>query len=334
MKIAIVKLSALGDIVHAMVVLQFIKLHNPKVIIDWIVEEEFAELLESNPDIHQIHKVNLKKAKKNKSFSVLINELLKVRKLGLYDIVVDLQGIIKSALISKLINSKITLGFDKLSSREGLSSFFYNRVFSCRYDENIIIRNIQIINFALEIKINKKQIDQKKPFLKPKNFKDKLCLETVSNNILLIPGASFEAKMYPAEKYAELVKKINANFLLIWGNDYEKKIANEIASDAHNAQIINKLNLISLISLISQVDLVIGSDTGPTHMAWAMNVPSITLYGATPGHRNSYQTINNRIIESETEVNPYRINKSDFSIREIEVNDIVKMSKKLIKGLE
>ena len=67
MKIAIVKLSALGDIIHAMVVLQFIKKYK-KIEIDWIVEESYKELLEFHPDINKVHVVNLKKAKKKKSF--------------------------------------------------------------------------------------------------------------------------------------------------------------------------------------------------------------------------------------------------------------------------
>jgi len=82
MKIAIVKLSALGDIVHAMVVLQFIKQYNQDIKIDWVVEEGYKELLESNPDINKVHIVNLKKAKKKKSLYLLFTEIKRVRKLG------------------------------------------------------------------------------------------------------------------------------------------------------------------------------------------------------------------------------------------------------------
>ena len=78
------------------------------------------------------------------------------------------------------------------------------------------------------------------------------------------------------------------------------------------------------------MDLVIGGDTGPTHMAWALNTPSITLFGSTPGYRNTYATTINRIIESKSGVNPYKINKNDFSIKTIQVNDIVKISKELL----
>ena len=85
MKIAIVKLSALGDIVHALVVLQFIKKYYQKIEIDWIVDDSYKELLEFNPDINKIHIVNIKKAKRKKSLYMLLNELRKVRKFGPYD---------------------------------------------------------------------------------------------------------------------------------------------------------------------------------------------------------------------------------------------------------
>ena len=84
MKIAIIKLSALGDIVHAMIVLQFIKKYHRKVLIDWVVENDFAELLENNPHINQIHRVNLKAAKKSRSIVLLWIELRKVRKFTVY----------------------------------------------------------------------------------------------------------------------------------------------------------------------------------------------------------------------------------------------------------
>lgn len=332
MKIAIVKLSALGDIVNAMIVLQFIKAQNQQIKIDWIVQEEFVQLLQSNPDINQVHTVNLKKAKKMKSLSIFFAELLKLRKLGPYNTVIDMQGLIKSALIAKIIPSRVTVGFDKFSSREGIAAKFYNAVYSIGYHENVILRNIQLINFALGIDIEKEQVKQKKSFLIPENISYLPNLGRAKKYILLITGASFKSKIYPARKYIELINKIDANFLLVWGNDEEKKFVNDIALEVDNVFIFEKLNLISLISLISQVDLVIGSDTGPTHMAWALNIPSITLYGPTPGYRNSFLTPKNQIIESKSTVDPLKINKADLSIRDIKVDDIVKMSRKLLKG--
>ena len=127
MKIAIVKLSSLGDIVHAMVVLQFIKKHYPKSVIDWVVEKRFKGILENNPHINQIHTVNLNKVKRDQSLKLLFTEVSKARKFGQYDVVIDLQGLIKSAIITKLISSRKIVGFDKNSIRERLASYFYDQ---------------------------------------------------------------------------------------------------------------------------------------------------------------------------------------------------------------
>ena len=82
--------------------------------------------------------------------------------------------------------------------------------------------------------------------------------------------------------------------------------------------------------MISQVNLVIGSDTGPTHIAWALNVPSITLFGPTPGYRNTYITNIHKIIESGSTVNPKKIDRSDHSIQHIKVSDISKLAQELL----
>ena len=330
MKIAIVKLSALGDIVHAMIVLQFIKKYNQKIDIDWIVEENYKELLEFHPDIKEVHVVNLKKAKKKKSLFMLLNELRRIRKLGPYDLVIDMQGLIKSAIISRLISSPATLGFDKFSIRENLASIFYNQIFNYGYDENVIERNVALMSFALGLDVSKQEIKNKSPFLHLSRKHLNVNLSYVKRNILLIPGASHISKCYPVSNLAELTTLMDANFLTIWGDQKEKIMAEEIKTQAPSVSVCEKLSIDSLKLLISQVDLVIGPDTGPTHMAWALNVPSITLFGPTPGYRNSYATKINRIIESDSKVNPHKIDRNDNSIKDIDIQKILQVSKDLL----
>ncbi len=331
MKIAIVKLSALGDIVHAMVVLQFIKNHHPKIEIDWVVEEDFKELLEFHPDINQVHKVNIKKAKKKKSLFLLINELRKIRKFGSYDLVIDMQGLIKSALVSRLMISPVTLGFNRFSIREGIASILYNKTFNYGYDKNVIERNIALIEFALGLSVSKQEIEHKLPFLHSSKKYSNSDLSDIKKNILLVPGASHKSKCYPVENLAKFTTLFDASFFIIWGNQNEKILADKIKAISPSVNVFDKLSHDSLISLISQMDLIIGPDTGPTHMAWALNIPSITLFGPTPGYRNSYLTPINRIIESDSIVNPFRINQKDYSIKTIDVNEIVKISQLLLE---
>lgn len=331
MKIAIVKLSALGDIVHSMIVLQFIKRYDQEIKVDWVVEESYKELLEYHPDINKVHVVNIKKAKNKKSFYLLINELRKVRQFGVYDLVIDLQGLLKSALISRLIPSSITIGFDKYSSRESASSAFYNKTFQYSYKENIIERNFGLIKFALGLPSKKEEIINKLPFLYTSEEYLAPNLSSFKKNILLIPSASIKSKRYSPIKLAELTTMLDANYLIIWGDHEEKTIAEEVKALSPQVNICDKLTLQALISLILKVDLVVGPDTGPTHMAWALNIPSITLFGTTPGYRNAYSTKINKIIESHSEVNPLKIDKQDYSINDIKVLEVVNLAQDLLK---
>ena len=330
MRIAIVKLSAMGDIVHAMIVLQCIKKFNPKISIDWIVEESFKDLLKFNPHINKLHLVNFKYAKKNKSILALFKDLNKLRHLDLYDLVIDMQGIIKSAIVSKILPSKQIIGFDKFSIREKLASNFYNKKLNCSYETNVIIRNIALIEFALGFSVEKQQIYNKVPFIYS-NVRELNIKSTKSKkNILIIPGASHPSKRYPVESFAKLAHLLDENYHILWGNRDEELLAKEIKKSASHVNICPKLSIEKLVFLISQLDLVIGPDTGPTHIAWALNIPSIALYGPTPGYRNSFETEYNKIIESDSYVNPNKINKNDYSIRNIEVESIVIKAKELL----
>ena len=331
MRLAIVKLSALGDIVHAMVVIQFIKKFNQSVAIDWFVDDEFKGILEHHPQINQVHALKIRQAKKNKSLFGFFKEFQSVYRLESYDLVVDMQGLIESAILARFIRSTVTIGFDKKSLREGFASFFYNKTFECDYKKNVIERNIAIISFAFSLNVVNVQIDNKLPFLfSNSNIKIKN-LSINKKNILIVPGASIQSKCYPANKFVKLIGLIDANFYILWGSQEEKKIAKKIQSYSNqNTHLCNRLSLNSLIFLITQMDLVIGGDTGPTHMAWALNKPSIVLFGPTPGYRNTYASEINKIIESDSEVNPLKLNKSDLSIEKIDENHIAQIAKKLL----
>ena len=145
-KIAIVKLSAMGDIIHAMVVLQYIKEANPHIKIDWIVEKGFAPLLENNLDIDNILPINLKSIKKNKSAIFSQIKLLKKYAKNNYDLVIDAQGLLKSAIVSKIVGSRVVgsyiAGFDSDSIRESIASWFYDKKIYIPYEKNVIDRNI------------------------------------------------------------------------------------------------------------------------------------------------------------------------------------------------
>ncbi|WP_198305484.1 lipopolysaccharide heptosyltransferase I [Arcobacter vandammei] len=329
-KIAIIKLSAMGDIIHSMVALQFIKKKYPNIQIDWFVESAFAPVLENNPDISNIIRLNLKSIKKSKKEIFNQLSLVKEYKKENYDLVIDAQGLIKSALVARFLG-KNRVGFCKNSTREGFATLFYTKKISIAYDENVIDRNCYLLSQALNFDISKDEILAKEPFLFYKNEDEKIYeyLKKDKKNILLVVGASWKSKMYSKEKFAKIVDSLDENFLIAWGNEEEKEIAIFISQNS-KALVLPKIDLNSLKALVSKVDLVIGNDTGPTHMAWALNTPSITLFGNTPAYRNTYLTKINKTIKSDSEVNPFKLKKDDFSISNIDENEVIDMAKGLL----
>ncbi len=135
--------------------------------------------------------------------------------------------------------------------------------------------------------------------------------------------------MYSKEKFAKIIDSISENCLIAWGNKEEKDIADEIALNS-SAVVLPKLDLNSLKAVVKNCDLVIGNDTGPTHMAWALNIPSITIFGCTPGKRNTYLTNVNKIIESDSIVNPLKLNRDDYSIKDIEEKGIISLAEGIL----
>lgn len=329
-RIAIIKLSAMGDIIHAMVALQYIKRQYPNLQIDWFVESAFAPILENNPDINQIIKLDLKSIKKDKKEIINQIKLIKKYEKNSYDLVIDAQGLIKSAIVSFFLG-KNRVGFSKNSTREKLASFFYTKRVDIAYDKNAIERNVKILSQALNFEITKDDILNKKPFLFYKNENEVIYeyLSKDKKNVLFVIGASWPSKMYSKEKFAKIINNLDENCLITWGNESEKDIANFIANIS-KAKVLPKLDLNSLKAIMSKVDLVIGNDTGPTHIAWALNIPSITLFGNTPGYRNTYITNTNKIIESKSIVNPFKLDRNDFSIKEIDENEIINTAKGLL----
>ena len=332
MKIAIVKLSALGDIVHAMVALQFIKAHNPKIQIDWIVEQGFLPILKNNSDINAIYPVNLKILKNNKR--LFWNELKNIRRLSEnnYDLVIDAQGLIKSAIVSKLIAKKVA-GFNKNSIREKLAAYFYKIKIDCPYHENTIDRNARILSAPLEFSISSEQLHHKKIFLffQDKNPDLESYFSKQKKNIIFVIGSTWDSRNYPKEKFLEVANQLQQNCLVVWGNAAEQEKAKWLADHSKFIQILPKLDLNDLKAAIAKADLVIGNDTGPTHLAWGLKIPAIILFGCTPVSR-VYQTAINKVLKSSSEVNPYKLNKNDYSIAEIEVSQILDLAEQLLSN--
>jgi len=325
MKIAIVRLSALGDIVNSAFVLQFIKQKYPDAKITWICEEVFSDIFKGL-DI-EVFAINLKQLKKQKSLSHLFQTIKKLKSLNEFDVVIDMQGLIKSALTARIISPN-THGFDKNSIREKPASWFYKTTTNIPYKENVVKRNAKIISDALKLNISDEMILNKQkvfPILHKNPFKKD------TKNVVFIIGASWDSKIYPKKSLVEVINALDINAHIVWGSEKEKEDALFIASKT-SASLAPKMSLDELVSFISYADLVIGNDTGPTHIAWAQNVASITIFGPT-NERMIYKTSKNIAINSDSKVDILHIDKNDYSIKNILPKVVIQKAKELLNGI-
>lgn len=337
MKIALIRLSALGDIIQSSIVLQFIKKAYPNASVDWFVDEKFKEILNAHKLLNAVYALPLKERKIIRTVKILAE----ARKNG-YDVVIDLQGLLKSAIIARILSSKV-YGFDKKSLKESLASHFYAHKKFIAYDENIILRNVYLLNFALKQNFNKDEILTKKPcFEADESIKNELItrlkIDTSKQNILIHIGSSMENKNYPKERFAILCQMLltrykKAKIFLCWGSQKEKNSAQFILNDLASPKIslLPKLNLQELIAISALSTLVIGNDSGPTHLAFAMNKPSITIFGATPSYRNAYETPINKVVDSGKFITDTKhIDRNDFCIQNIDEGQIFTYAKVLL----
>ena len=334
LKIAIVRLTAMGDIIHTMASLQFIKDNYPNAKITWFVEEKFTEIPKYNPDIDNIISLNLHSLKSGFSLKKISQIKHSIKTAGSFDIVIDVQGLIKSALVSKTVNAKIRAGLDRASAKEGfLASIMYDKKYSVDCAGIAPMRFASLLAQALDMKIDKKMILRKKPYL---YYNESKIPQEISKyidrdrkNILIITGASHPSKIYPKEKLVKVSEELSEhNILLIAGSKKEQEDAKYISQNS-TATLMPPVDLNTLKYIVSKSDLLIGADTGPSHMAWALNRPSIVLFGSTPISM-MMQTDINIAISANTPPNPCKFDKNDRSIANIEPQEIVKRAKSLL----
>ncbi|MGL2614399.1 lipopolysaccharide heptosyltransferase I [Helicobacter pylori] len=336
MKIAIVRLSALGDIIVSAVFLAAIKECLPNAQIEWFVDERFSAILEHSPYIDKLHPIALKSALK--TFNPLkIFKLFKSLRAYEYDIIIDMQGLVKSALITQMLKAPKKVGFDYASAREGLSAFFYSQKVSIAYDEPILKRNFTLLFHALNLpknEISESLSSRSKVF----SYQDSPKINALNLNqnkpkILFVLETSKINKTYPIERFKELALALeNFQICLLWhANEHRAATLYHSLKNQCDVLLLPKLTLNEVKALLFKMDLIIGGDTGITHLAWALQKPSITLYGNTPMERFKLESPINVSLTGNSNANYH---KKDFSIQNIEPKKIKECVLNILKEKE
>ena len=283
-KILIVKTSSLGDIVHLLPALVDAVKQKEEVQFDWLVEENFAEVPQWSPLVNKVIPVAIRRWRKSlltkntwKEISALKHQLVAEK----YDVVIDAQGLLKSAIVARWAKAdKGVWGYDKQSIRESIASYFYQKNFSITKEQHAITRNRELMAKVLGYSLQGLVLDYG---LSTTSFPS-LGIDTSSNYIVALHGTSKIDKEWPEMHWGyllEIMKEQGVKVLFPWGNDREQQRAQHLAKQYSNAVVLPQSSLSHLAGLIAGAKAVIGMDTGLMHIAAALNKSGIGLYPVT-----------------------------------------------------
>ncbi len=298
MRILIVKLSALGDIIHALPVLDYLRQAAPGVEIDWVLEEQNRDILEGHPLIRNVICINTRKWRKA-PFSVATRReagaIVKQLRSASYNMLFDLQGNIKSGIIAALAGVPHRYGFDRDGVRESLNLMFTNHHVPLSPDDHHVSnRSLKIVSSAFGGNYGSYALTS---YIHTTHEEDEAAAELISlapgnTHLLFHTGTTWETKKWSIEDWLELGRLVlnrfpSVSILFSWANNQEHEEAEWLTNELGNrALLLPRLQLKSFCAVLKKIDLAVGGDTGPIHIAAAVGTPTVSFYRATDARRN------------------------------------------------
>ncbi|QWV18455.1 lipopolysaccharide heptosyltransferase I [Stutzerimonas zhaodongensis] len=287
MRVLLVKTSSLGDVIHTLPALTDAQRAIPGIQFDWVVEEGFAEIPAWHPAVAQVIPVAIRRWRKHPLQTVRSGEWRRFKarlRETRYDLVIDAQGLLKSAWLTRYVKAPVA-GFDRDSIREPLASRFYDRCYAVPRDQHALERVRQLFAQALGYSIPEMIADY---------GLDRSQLATPGEQpyLLFLHGTTWPSKHWPEAYWRQLAERMSEfgwAIRLPWGNAEEKARAERIAQGLPSASVLPRLNLGGVAKVVAGARACVAVDTGLGHLAAALDVPSISLYGPTlPGRVGAY----------------------------------------------
>ncbi|MDD4457670.1 MAG: lipopolysaccharide heptosyltransferase I [Syntrophotalea acetylenica] len=297
MRVLIVKISALGDVVHALPVLTHIKSAYPETSIDWLVEEAFAPLLDGHPALRRIHRLGLKRWRRQGPGAVWagVMDTLKELRSERYDLVLDLQGNCKSGLFTLLCGAPRRYGFSSSGVREWPNLLATNhKVQLTAADHHVSDRSLALARAAFPLGTGRSLAGPMSVSPAARTAVEKqLCALGLNGQSLvgLQYGTTWQTKLWPLDSWQGLALRMcredQLRPVLIWGNDEEHRAAEAISRATDGRALVwPRGSLQELAALLERADLVVGGDTGPIHIAAALETPTVSIFRVTDASRN------------------------------------------------
>jgi len=278
--ILFVKTSSLGDVVHNCPAVSDVARALPGAAIDWVVEEPFAGIAAMHPAVRRVIPVAVRRWRSALWRPAVWSEIGAWRRAlrrERYDAVIDTQSLLKSALITACASGR-RHGLDRASARELLAPMFYDVRHSVPRAMHAVERNRLLAAKALGFSLS--------------TIPDYgLRVPTVgkSSYAVLLTMTSRADKLWPDQRWVELARGLRMPAMLPWGSDAERRRAQRIAAEAGGTAIPRRLGIDELAKLFAGAAAVVGLDTGLTHFAAALGVPTVGIYcGSDPALTGIY----------------------------------------------
>ena len=281
MKVCVIKTSSMGDVIHTLPALTDAQKAILSLSIDWVVEENFAEIPRWHSTVNRVLPIALRRWRKSPFSIQTRNEWKNYRTLlqaENYDAIIDAQGLIKSALFAIRFAQGVKHGYDRQSIREPLASFFYDKKYAISYQQHAVERIRQLFAQSLGYELPQVQGDYgiARHFLNQTSEK---------NYVVFIHSTTRADKHWKESEWQKLIEKITAlsdcEIRLPWGNELEKARAERLAQVDSKVIVLPKLTLTELAEQLANAQAVVSVDTGLAHLTAALDKPNITLYGST-----------------------------------------------------
>ena len=281
MRILLIKTSSLGDVVHNLPIVTDIRHHHPEAGIDWVVEEGFADIPRLHPGVSRVIPVSIRRWRKSIFSANTWREMAAFRRelrTDQYDVVLDTQGLIKSALIARRVALAVNgrrLGHSAESAREPFAARFYDAGFAIPKTAHAVERNRWLAAAAFDYQLEG-------------DLDYGICTAPLQASWLptkpyavLLTGTSRADKLWPEADWIKLAITLKMTVVLPSGNAEERERAQRLANNIPDAIVAPPLAIRELSGLLAGAKIVVGVDTGLTHLAAALNKPTVAIFAGS-----------------------------------------------------
>jgi len=287
LRFLVIRLSSIGDIVHALPAVAALGRTYPQAQIHWAIEKRFSALVEGNPFVHRVIKLDTLGWRKNLAAGSTLTEIMQsleeLREFP-YDAVIDFQGLIKSAIFARLSHSQKRIGLAWRWLREPLAAVFYTHRISPQNCTHVIEINLSLVE-PLGARSSKWEFPLPDNPLDKEAVRDQVQRLGASEYIIINPGGGWKSKRWSPANYGELVARLAGQSpfdILVTGSQQEEDVAREILTRANvpRAKWFPS-TLLQFMALAREAKLLIGGDTGPLHLAAAVGTPLVALFDSS-----------------------------------------------------